>query len=214
MKILLPKSWIQDRKQEYYYRKAKEENYRSRATYKLIQALKKHQFIRRNDIVVDLGAAPGGWIQVALKSVGKRGFVLGVDLKPIDPFSQDYIKTIIADVTDPDITNHILNFIPRKADVVISDAAPNISGTWEVDHARQIDLATQALKIALEILRPSGDFFTKVFEGSMLNDFIKTTKKHFMIVKLVKPKASLAKSSEIYVLALDMKPDNKELGNI
>ncbi|HUU87337.1 MAG TPA: RlmE family RNA methyltransferase, partial [Candidatus Glassbacteria bacterium] len=108
----MPKSWIQDRKQEYYYRKAKEENYRSRATYKLIQALKKHQFIRRNDIVVDLGAAPGGWIQVALKSVGKRGFVLGVDLKPIDPFSQDYIKTIIADVTDPDIANHILNFIP------------------------------------------------------------------------------------------------------
>ena len=99
MKILLPKSWIQDRKQEYYYRKAKEENYRSRATYKLIQTLKKYQFICRNDIVVDLGAAPGGWLQVALKSVGKRGFVLGVDLKPIDPFSQDYIKTIIADVT-------------------------------------------------------------------------------------------------------------------
>ena len=209
MKELLPKAWIQDRKQEYYYKKAKEENYRSRATYKLFEAVKKYQFIHRNDIVVDLGAAPGGWIQVARKCVGKRGFVLGIDLKPIDPFPQEYIKTIIADITNPDIVNHIQDFLPRKADVVISDSAPNISGTWEVDHARQINLATQALKIAIQILRPSGDFFVKVFEGSLLNDFIKTVKKHFQIVKLVKPKASLAKSSEIYILALDKKADNK-----
>lgn len=200
---------MNDRKQEYYYRKAKEENYRSRATYKLIEAVKKYQFIHRNDIVVDLGAAPGGWIQAARKCVGKRGFVLGVDLKPIDPFPQEYIKTIIADITNPDIANHIQDFLPRKADVVISDSAPNISGTWEVDHARQIDLATQAFKIALQILRPSGDFFVKVFEGSMLNDFRKTVKKYFKIVKLVKPKASLAKSSEIYILAMDKKTDNK-----
>jgi len=200
---------MNNRKQEYYYRKAKEENYRSRAIYKLFEAVKKYQFIHRNDIVVDLGAAPGGWIQAARKCVGKRGFVLGVDLKPIDPFPHEYIKTIIADITNPDIANHIQDFLPRKADVVISDSAPNISGTWDVDHARQIDLATQALKIALQILRPSGDFFVKVFEGSMLNDFKKTVKKCFNIVKLVKPKASLAKSSEIYILAMDKKTDNK-----
>jgi 23S rRNA (uridine2552-2'-O)-methyltransferase len=205
---------MNDRKQEYYYRKAKEENYRSRAIYKLFEAVKKYQFIHRNDIVVDLGAAPGGWIQAARKCVGKRGFVLGVDLKPIDPFPHEYIKTIIADITNPDIANHIQDFLPRKADVVISDSAPNISGTWEVDHARQIDLATQALKIALEILRPSGDFFVKVFDGSMLNDFRKTVKKCFNIVKLVKPKASLAKSSEIYILAMDKKIDNKLPENV
>jgi len=205
---------MNDRKQEYYYRKAKEENYRSRAIYKLFEAVKKYQFIHRNDIVVDLGAAPGGWIQAARKCVGKRGFVLGVDLKPIDPFPHEYIKTIIADITNPDIANHIQDFLPRKADVVISDSAPNISGTWDVDHARQIDLATQALKIALQILRPSGDFFVKVFEGSMLNDFRKTVKKCFNIVKLVKPKASLAKSSEIYILAMDKKTDNKLPENV
>jgi len=205
---------MNDRKQEYYYRKAKEENYRSRAIYKLFEAVKKYQFIHRNDIVVDLGAAPGGWIQAARKCVGKRGFVLGVDLKPIDPFPHEYIKTIIADITNPDIANHIQDFLPRKADVVISDSAPNISGTWDVDHARQIDLATQALKIALQILRPSGDFFVKVFEGSMLNDFKKTVKKCFNIVKLVKPKASLAKSSEIYILAMDKKTDNKLPENV
>jgi len=205
---------MNNRKQEYYYRKAKEENYRSRAIYKLFEAVKKYQFIHRNDIVVDLGAAPGGWIQAARKCVGKRGFVLGVDLKPIDPFPHEYIKTIIADITNPDIANHIQDFLPRKADVVISDSAPNISGTWDVDHARQIDLATQALKIALQILRPSGDFFVKVFEGSMLNDFKKTVKKCFNIVKLVKPKASLAKSSEIYILAMDKKTDNKLPENV
>ena len=205
---------MNDRKQEYYYRKAKEENYRSRAIYKLFEAVKKYQFIHRNDIVVDLGAAPGGWIQAARKCVGKRGFVLGVDLKPIDPFPHEYIKTIIADITNPDIANHIQDFLPRKADVVISDSAPNISGTWDVDHARQIDLATQAFKIALQILRPSGDFFVKVFEGSMLNDFKKTVKKCFNIVKLVKPKASLAKSSEIYILAMDKKTDNKLPENV
>jgi 23S rRNA (uridine2552-2'-O)-methyltransferase len=205
VKKLLPKAWNQNRKQEYYYKKAKAENYRSRASYKLAQTANKYQFIQRNDIVVDLGAAPGGWIQVARKKVGKKGFVLGVDLKPIEPFDQDYIKTIIADLNNSSIVNQILEFLPRKADVVISDAAPNITGTWEIDQARQIDLADKSLEISLQILRPSGNFFTKVFEGSMLNDFIKKVKNHFAMVKLIKPKASRAKSSEMFLLALDMK---------
>ena len=205
----MPKAWIQDRKREYYYKKAKEENYRSRATYKLVQANEKYQFIQRNDIVVDLGAAPGGWIQAARKMTGKNGFVLGVDLKPIDPFTQEYIRTIIADLTEPDMVQQILSFLPREADVVISDAAPNITGVWEVDHARQIDLATKALEIAQCILRPSGNFFVKVFEGDLLNDFIQTAKSLFETVKIVKPQASRAKSSEIYLLALGLKAKGK-----
>lgn len=207
MKKLLPKAWNQNRKQEFYYRKAKAENYRSRASYKLSQAVNKYQFIDRNDIVVDLGAAPGGWIQIARKIAGKRGFVLGVDLKPIEPFDQDYIKTIIADMTNVSIANQILEFLPRKADVVISDAAPNISGTWELDQAKQIDLADKALMISLQILRPSGNFFTKVFEGAMLNDFKKKVMKYFKFVKIIKPKASRAKSAEMYLLALELKSD-------
>jgi 23S rRNA (uridine2552-2'-O)-methyltransferase len=207
--ILLPKAWIQNRKRDYYYKKAKAENYRSRATYKLSQAAAKYHFIRKNDVVVDLGAAPGGWIQAARKIVGKKGFVLGVDLKPIAPFPQEYIRTIVADMTEPETLRQILDFLPRKADVVLSDASPNISGVWEVDHARQIDLAAQALKIALSVLRPSGNFFVKVFEGDMLADFLKTVEKHFVTVKIIKPKASRAKSSEMFLLAMNLKPNDR-----
>jgi 23S rRNA (uridine2552-2'-O)-methyltransferase len=207
--ILLPKAWIQDRKRDYYYKKAKAENYRSRATYKLSQTATKYHFIRKGDVVVDLGAAPGGWIQAARKIAGKTGFVLGVDLKPIAPFPQEYIRTIVADMTEPETLQQILDFLPRKADVVLSDAAPNISGVWEVDHARQIDLAAQALKLALNVLRPSGKFFVKVFEGDMLAEFVKTVEKHFVTVKVIKPKASRAKSSEMFLLAINLKPTDR-----
>jgi len=208
--VILPKAWIQNRKREYYYKKAKAEQYRSRATYKLSLTITKYHFIRRGDVIVDLGAAPGGWIQAARKIAGNRGFVLGVDLKPIAPFSQEYVKTIVGDMTEPETLEQILDFLPRKADVVISDASPNISGVWEVDHARQIDLANQALKLSLEILRPSGNLFVKVFEGDLLNDFIKTVEKHFETVKVIKPKASRAESSEMYILALNLKAHEEQ----
>ena len=208
--IPLPKAWIRERKNEFYYKKAKQENYRSRATYKLVQANQKYGFIKPRDIVVDLGAAPGGWIQAARKMTGKYGFVLGIDLKPIEPFTQEYIRTIVADLTDPDITEQILSFLPRKPDVVLSDAATNITGIWEVDHARQIDLATKAMEIAQQILRPGGNFYVKVFEGDLLNDFLQTVKGSFEEVKLVKPQASRQKSSEMYILALGLRnPRNR-----
>jgi len=203
--IPLPKAWIQDRKREYYYKKAKEENYRSRATYKLAQANEKYGFIKRNDVVVDLGAAPGGWIQAARKMTGKNGYVLGIDLKPIEPFTQEYVRTIIADFAEPDIVDQIRSFLPREADVVISDAAPNITGVWEVDQAKQIDLATKALEIAQCVLRIDGNFFVKLFEGEMFNEFILTAKELFETVKIVKPLASRQKSSEMYLLALGLK---------
>jgi 23S rRNA (uridine2552-2'-O)-methyltransferase len=203
----LPKSkaWIKERKNEYYYKKAKEENYRSRATYKLAQTITKYHFIKFGDVVIDLGAAPGGWIQAARKVVGKKGFVLGVDLKPIEPFAQPYIRTIICDITEPETEAQILSFLPRNPDVVLSDMSPNISGVWEVDHARQIDLATKAMELALKLLRPNGNFFVKVFEGDLVNKYIKTVEQHFDEVKFIKPKASRSKSSEMYVLALGKK---------
>jgi len=209
VKLILPKAWIQDRKRDYYYKKAKAEQYRSRATYKLSLTAVKYHFIRPGDVIVDLGAAPGGWIQAARKIVGKTGFVLGVDLKPIAPFPQEYVRTIVADFTEPETLQHILTFLPRKPDVVISDAAPNISGVWDVDQARQIDLANQALHLALKLLRPRGNLFVKVFEGDLLNGFIATIKRYFEIVKFIKPKASRAKSSEMFLLAMQMKPKTK-----
>lgn len=201
----MPKAWIQERKRDYYYKKAKEEKYRSRAAYKLFQAVKKYHFIKNGDVVVDLGAAPGGWTQSARKIVGSKGFVLGVDLKSIEPFPQNNVRTIIGDINEQETLQQILEILPRKADVVISDASPNISGIWEVDHARQIDLAQKALEIALETLSPSGNFFVKVFQGDMLNDFIGKVKQHFEFVKLIKPKASRAKSSEMFILGLHLK---------
>jgi len=203
-----PKAWIRERKNEFYYKKAKEENYRSRSTYKLVQANNKYSFIKLHDIVVDLGAAPGGWVQAARKMTGKHGFVLGVDLKPIEPFTQEYIRTIVADLTEPNITEQILSFLPRAPDVVLSDAAPNVTGVWEVDHACQIDLASNALKIAKCILKPGGNFFVKVFQGDLLNDFTAEIKGSFESVRIVKPQASRAKSSEEYLLALGLTKNN------
>jgi len=201
----LPKAWLQERKRDYYYRKAKEENYRSRAAYKLLQAVEKYHFIKNEDVVVDLGAAPGGWIQAARKIVGPNGFILGVDLKPIEPFPEDNIKTIIGDITEKETVQAMMEILPRKADVVVSDVSPNISGVWEVDHARQIDCAQAALKIALEVLKPDGNFFVKIFEGDMLKEFLGEMKRYFKDVKLIKPKASRAKSSEIFILGLHLR---------
>jgi 23S rRNA (uridine2552-2'-O)-methyltransferase len=203
--IPLPKAWIRERKNEHYYKKAKAANYRSRATYKLVQVNEKYGFIKLHSVVVDLGAAPGGWVQAARKMVGRHGFILGVDLKPIEPFPQAYVRTIVGDLTDQDIAEQILSFLPRKPDVVLSDAAPNITGVWEVDHALQIDLASKALDVALQILHTNGNFFVKLFQGDLMDEFVQTVKGHFNEVKFVKPAASRSKSSEIYLLALGLK---------
>jgi len=201
----LPRAWLQDRKRDYYYKKAKEEKYRSRAAYKLLQAVKKYRFIREGDVVLDLGAAPGGWVQAAQKIAGGKGFVLGVDLRPVEPFEEDNVRTIIGDIYEGETMREILELLPRKADAVVSDVSPNISGVWEVDHARQMGLALQALEIALDTLRPFGSFFVKVFQGDMLDDFIKKVKNHFRDVKVVKPEASRGKSSELFILGLNLK---------
>jgi 23S rRNA (uridine2552-2'-O)-methyltransferase len=196
----LPNAWVKNRKREHYYRKAKKEKFRSRASYKLLQAVKKYGFIKPGYVVVDLGAAPGGWTQAAIKLVGDSGFVLAVDLKLIKPFDAPNVRTIIGDVAEPQTIQNILEFLPRSADAVVSDVSPNVSGIWELDHARQIDLASQSLRIATSILRSGGNFFVKVFQGNTLNKFVDEVKQHFRFVKLVKPKASRAKSAELYVL--------------
>jgi len=200
----LPKAWLQDRKRDYYYKKAKEEKYRSRAAYKLLQAVKKYRFIKEGDVVLDLGAAPGGWVQAARKSVGDKGYVLGVDLKSVEPFEEPNVRTIIGDINDEETLREILGLLPRQSDAVVSDVSPNISGIWEVDHARQMGLSLRALDIALDTLRPSGGFFVKVFQGDMLDDFVKKVKKHFQEVRVVKPEASRGKSSELFILGLKL----------
>jgi len=159
-------------------------------------------------VVVDLGAAPGGWLQASRNVVGSKGFVLGVDIKPIQPIKLSNVRAITGDVTDPQTTQCIKEHLPRQADVVVSDVSPSISGIWELDHARQIGLARGSLKIAVALLKPKGNFFVKVFQGDMLNEFLKEVKQNFHFVKLIKPKASRAKSAEIYVLGMNRKQTN------
>ena len=201
----MPNVWVQNRKRDYYYKKAKEEKYRSRAAYKLLQTIEKYHFIKEGDVIIDLGTAPGGWTQAARKIAGTRGFVLGVDIRPVEPFAEHNVRTIAGDITEPEIAQQIMEFLPRKADALISDVSPNISGIWEVDHARQIDLAQQAMNISLETLKPAGNFFVKVFQGDMLDDFAGKVKNNFQTVKVIKPKASRGKSAEMFILATELK---------
>jgi 23S rRNA (uridine2552-2'-O)-methyltransferase len=201
----LPNAWVNERKREYYYRKAKEEKFRSRASYKLLQAVKKYKFIKPGYVVLDLGAAPGGWTQAARKLVEESGFVLAVDLKQIESFDESNVRTVIGDVSEPQTVKVILELLPHSADVVVSDVAPNVSGIWELDNARQIDLAEQSLKVAASVLRYGGNFFVKVFQGSSTNRFINEVRQQFSFVKMVKPRASRSKSAELYVLGMNYK---------
>jgi len=196
---------VRRRKRDFYYRKAKEERYRSRAAYKLLEAVERYGFMEAGDVVVDLGAAPGGWMQASLKIVGERGYVLGVDLKAVESLDASNARTIIGDVTDAQISRQIEELLPRSADVVISDVSPNISGVWELDHARQIDLAECSLEIATRVLGTGGNFFVKVFQGDMLGDFVGLVKRYFVFVRLVKPRASRAESAELYVVGMNLR---------
>jgi len=196
---------VRERKRDYFYRKAKEESLRSRAAYKLLEVVKRYKLIKLGDVVVDLGAAPGGWMQAALRAVGENGYVLGVDVREIEPLEAENTRTILWDINDPQIVEAIRDFLPREVDVVISDVSPNISGVWEVDHARQIDLARRSLLIATSLLKHGGNFFVKVFQGDLLNDFIYEVRGCFQFVRLIKPEASRKKSSELFVLGLNKK---------
>jgi len=198
----LPKAWVRERKRDYYYRLAKEERYRSRAAYKLLEAVNRYGFIKLGDVVVDLGAAPGGWMQVSRRIVGETGFVLGVDVKPIEPIDDTNVRSVVCDITESETVETVSELLPRAADVVLSDVSPNISGVWELDHARQIDLARRALRLAVSVLRSGGNFFVKVFQGEMLDDFVFEVRQSFVSVRLVKPRASRRKSAEIFVLGL------------
>jgi len=199
----VPNEWLRRRKKDHFHRLAKERGYRSRAAFKLQQMMKQYQFIRRGDLVLDLGAAPGGWLQAARQILGPQGFVLGVDKEPIKPFPFWNVGTIVADILQEDQTVALIQIETyRKIDVVLSDLAPNVSGVWEVDHARQIDLARHALSIARKVIRPSGNVLVKVFQGSDLQEFRKEMRAEFQALRIVKPPASRSESAELYFLGL------------
>jgi 23S rRNA (uridine2552-2'-O)-methyltransferase len=203
---------VRERKRDYYYRKAKEEKYRSRAVYKLLQAAQRYSFLKRGDVVLDLGTAPGGWLQAARRIVGRPGFVLGVDLKETVPLESTNVHTLVGDIADAETQELIRKILPARPDVVVSDVSPNISGVWEVDHARQVDLARESLKLALKLLKKGGNFFVKVFQGDMFQDFVREVRDHFVRVEIIKPEASRSKSAEIYVLGMGLREDQGSSG--
>jgi 23S rRNA (uridine2552-2'-O)-methyltransferase len=195
----MSKRWLGDRKKEYYYQKAKSEEYRSRASYKLKQLHKKFKLIKRGGRVLDLGAAPGGWMQVAGEIVGKNGLVLGVDLEEINSFEKGHMHSIRGDITKKGAVDQIKG-ICESFDVVISDASPDISGVWDVDHYNSIELARRGLEISREVLVEGGNFLVKVFQGSLLKEFVEEVKREFEFSKISKPKASRQRSSEVYII--------------
>ncbi|MGC8816661.1 MAG: RlmE family RNA methyltransferase [Candidatus Hadarchaeum sp.] len=192
--------WQLERRRDYYYRMAKREKYRSRAAYKLRQLNHRYQLLRRGDVVVDLGAAPGGWMQVALEEVGDGGFVLGVDLQRIADLPHKNAATLVADITDPATAEKIKEKLPRPADVVVSDASPSISGVWDLDQARSVELVRSALRLAEGVLAPGGRFLAKVFQGAMMPELLQLIRERFEFVKVSKPSASRKGSAEVYVI--------------
>lgn len=199
----MPSEWLRKHKKDYFHRLARDRGYRSRAAFKLRHIANRYRFIKRGDSVLDLGAAPGGWLQIAHQLVGSNGYVLGVDIQSIEKLPFDNVETTIADIADTNallIIQSISGF--RKFEAIISDLAQNVSGIWEVDHARQIELARCSLRLATALLKRSGNFLVKVFQGSELDDFRNEMKTHFQTFRIVKPPASRSESAELYLLGL------------
>ena len=194
---------LADARRDQYRRLAKDQGYRARSAYKLLQINRSYHIIKKGDKVVDLGCAPGGWLQVAVKEVRSSGNVIGMDLKPVTPVAGAII--LQGSIEDPNMLSKIAEILGCKADVVLSDLAPNVSGVWDIDHARQISLSTIALRFAQHVLRVGGSSVFKVFEGDMLKEFKSELRKSFGKVLLSKPSASRQESSELYIICLDFK---------
>ncbi|MGV8144791.1 MAG: RlmE family RNA methyltransferase [Methanothermobacter sp.] len=197
----MSKKWNIERKQEQYYKKAKKENYHSRASYKLLQLDNKFKIIKKGDYIVDLGAAPGGWSQVALERVGEEGLVVGVDLQRIKHMESPNFIGIRGDFTKEETLQNICKITGKKVDVVLSDASPQLSGVKDVDQIRTLELALAVIKITNYILKPHGSLIMKAFQGEEFENLLKKIKKEFKTVKTTKPPSSRKKSVEMYMIA-------------
>lgn len=195
-------AWLSRQLNDPYVALAKREGWRSRAAYKLIEMDERYKLLKPNMRVVDLGAAPGGWSQVAAKKVGSeegRGKVVGIDLLDIEPIPG--VNFTVMDFLDPDAPDRLKEMLGGEADAVLSDMAANTTGHKKTDHLRIMHLAELAVDFARQVLAPGGFFLAKVFQGGTEGDLLNQLKQDFAVVRHVKPKASRADSAELYVMA-------------
>jgi 23S rRNA (uridine2552-2'-O)-methyltransferase len=190
-----------DLKRDRFYKRAKEEGYRSRSAFKLLQIAHKFRVIKEGDVVVDLGAAPGGWSQVAKGLVGARGVVISVDVQRIEKI--EGVEIVLSDITKEEATVTAIKELLKErelVDVVISDASPKLSGNRTYDHFRSFELSESALNIASALLRTNGSFVAKLFQGACYNTFYKDVAEKFGYTRAYSPEASRKRSAEVYVI--------------
>ena len=189
-----------DARKDHYRRLARDQGYRSRAAYKLKELNKSYRIMGPGFYVLDLGCAPGGWTQMALKLVGSRGKVMGVDLSYVEEIPGAHI--VRAGVDDDLLVDDIMDYFGRKANAVICDMSPQVTGNWSVDHARQISLNYSCAKVMDRVLASKGNAVFKVFDGEFSEEFRLYMNGKFAKTKTTKPKASRKPSSELYLVCM------------
>jgi len=194
-------------RKDHFHKKAKQDGFRSRAAYKLQELNKRFKLFRQGYRILDLGAAPGGWLQVAAREVGKNGRVVGIDLLPIEPIHYKQVTFILGDLLDQEVRVAAIEAMGGFANTVLSDMAPNISGVKITDCARSFELCMLALEIARETLRPGGALVVKIFPGEDFEAFLKEMKASFSKVKTTKPEATRKTSHEVYVIGTGFRGD-------
>jgi 23S rRNA (uridine2552-2'-O)-methyltransferase len=190
------------RPKDHYFKKAKQEGLRARSAFKVDEILKRYPFLKKGATVLDLGAAPGGFLQILADTVGPGGRVIGVDIVPIRPFTQPFVKTAVLDVLADDFDARLRELYDGPFDAVISDMAPKTSGIRTTDEARSLRLARKALEVSVTRGRPGSAFVAKLFMGGEFEEFRQEVRAHFEEVKLVRPEATRGASMEVYVIGL------------
>lgn len=192
--------WLREHRVDAYVQRSRTEGYRSRASYKLIEIARTDRLIRRGDLVIDLGAAPGGWSQVAAELTGPTGRVIASDLLPMEPLGG--VEFVLGDFTQESAFGAVLEALGEgRADLVISDMAPNMSGIRAVDQPRAMCLAELALDFARKTLKPGGALLCKAFHGEGFEVFLRELRHDFRKIVARKPDASRGRSREVYLVA-------------
>jgi 23S rRNA (uridine2552-2'-O)-methyltransferase len=195
--------WLKEHFDDKYVKRSQEDGYRSRASYKLIELHEKDRLFKHGMTVIDLGAAPGGWTQVAAEYIGDSGKVIASDILPMDPLPD--VTFVQGDFTDDEVFEALLSEIDGKVDLVISDMAPNMSGNAAIDIPGAMYLVELALDMAQNTLKPGGNFVAKVFQGEGFDELLQQMRQMFQKVYSRKPDASRARSREVYQIGIGFK---------